>query len=272
MVTRGPGIYPDVPDADYFTDPAFSQSQAKELLASPAKYHHAQTHPKASTKAFDVGHAAHAKVLGTGSDVVVIPATLLSPGEAIRKTEAKEWEAAAIAEGKVVIKPKTAREVDAMAEAILAKPEARRLLELDGQSEVSMWWTDARTGVECRGRVDKLAQTDAGDVINVDLKSTNDASLRGFAKSAGDYGYHVQDGAYDDGYFHITGEHLPCVLIAVEKDPPHLVALFEFSPFDVERGRARWHSALDLLVQCRTANHWPGHPDHIQNLTLPRWA
>lgn len=270
-MSRPPGVYLDVPDPDYFTDDAFSQSQAKQLLESPARYRWSQDHPEKPKAAFDVGHAAHAKVLGRGSDIVTIPATLLSPGEAIRSAAAKKWEADAIAEGKVVIKPKVAAEVDAMAEAVLAKPEARRLLELPGDSEVSMWWRDTVTGVECRGRVDRLIQ--CGDqVVNLDLKSTNDATLYGFSKSAADYGYHVQDAAYDDGFYHITGERLPCVLIAVEKAPPHLVALFEFTPTDVDAGLAMWRKALRLLTTCRAQNRWPGHPDHIQTLTLPRWA
>ena len=60
------GIRLNVPEVDYHAHPAFSQSQAKVLLQSPAKYHYRLTHPEPPRDVFDFGHAVHAKVLGVG--------------------------------------------------------------------------------------------------------------------------------------------------------------------------------------------------------------
>lgn len=265
------GIHLDIEEETYHADDAFSQSQAKVLLESPARYRWQRDHPKPPSNAFDEGHAAHAKVLGVGLEVAVIPDEILAANGAISTTAAKEFVKEARERGAVPIKADVAARVDAMAEAILAHPQARRLLELPGPVEASMWWQDEGSGVHCRARVDKLAETPDGP-LNVDIKSTADASLRGFTKSCVNFGYHIQGAAYDDAVRHLTGGEAPTVLIAVEKDAPHLVAVFEFTPADLDLGLQRWRDACHLLAKCREDDHWPGFPDFVQTITLPPWA
>lgn len=259
------GLRGDVPELEYHADPAFSQSQAKTLLRSPARYLHELTNRRPEKASFDFGHAAHAKVLGVGLDVVAIDATDW------RTKAAQTARDEAHAAGKVPLLARDVAQVDEMAKAIEAHPEARRILACEGRPEVSMWWTDDRTGVQCRGRVDYLAETKAG-LVNVDYKTTTDASPREFARSAGKFRYHLQAAAYEDGLAHLTGDRVPCVLIAQEKEAPYLVGVYRFQDWDVDRGLDLWRDALDLLVQCRTDDHWPGHPEAITALDLPAWA
>lgn len=266
-----PGILPDVPEVEYHADPAFSQSQAKTLLTCPALYHWQLTHPAPRKREFDFGHAAHKKVLGVGLDVEVVPADLLSSDGGVRSNPAKAWVAERETAGILVVKPDVIETVDAMAAAIESHDAARRILACEGEAEQSMWWTDERTGVECRGRVDFLAAT-AGGLINVDYKTTTDASPKGFAKSAGNFGYHVQAAAYGDGLRHLTGEDVPTILIAQEKTPPYLVAVYQVSAYDVSTGLTRWREALDTLVDCRARDEWPAYSPDITTLYLPSWA
>ena len=254
-----------VPEREYHADPAFSQSQAKVLLDSPAKYRWQRDNPPAPRDHFDFGHAVHAKVLGIGLD--------------FWRIDADDWRTVAIrkerddarANGFVPMLAKDLDKVQRMASAVLTHPGARRILETEGDVEASMWWTDLGTDVECRGRIDKLAATDGG-LVNVDLKTTTDASPRAFSKTAANYLYHLQAAAYEDGLRHITGEDCPTVLIAVEKEPPHLVALYEFPAEEIAGGLDKWRDALDALVKYREADYWPGYPDSIQPLYLPAWA
>lgn len=270
-MSRGPGIFPGIDEDVYHGDPAFSQSQAKTLLKSPARYQWLRQNPPAPKAEFDKGHAVHAKVLGVGLDIAVIPDELLASNGAVSTKAAKEFMAEARAAGQVPLKSDVAREIDAMAESVLRHPQARALLELEGEVEVSMWWEDPETGIACRGRVDKLAVVPDG-LINVDLKSTTDASLYGFTKSCADYAYHMQGAAYDEAVRLLTGGDAPTVLIAVEKEPPYLVATFEFNAADLDRGLEKWRAACELLARCRELDEWPGHPEHIQTITLPTWA
>jgi hypothetical protein len=254
-----------VPETEYHADPAFSQSQAKVLLDSPARYRWQRDNPPGPRDVFDFGHAVHAKVLGIGLD--------------FWRIDADDWRTVAIrkerddarANGFVPMLGKDLDKAQRMASAVLTHPGARRILETEGDVEASMWWTDKDTDVECRGRVDKLAATDGG-LVNVDLKSTTDASPRAFAKAAANYLYHLQAAAYEDGLRHVSGEECPTVLIVVEKEPPHLVALYEFPAEEVARGLDKWRDALDALVKYREADYWPGYPDTIQPLYLPAWA
>lgn len=260
-----PGIHQCVPEVDYHGDGAFSYSQAKTLLDNPARYKWEREHGRPDKRAFDYGHAAHAKVLGTGLEVAVIDAADW------RTKAAKDAADAARAEGKAPILRHEADRIDAMALAIEAHPDASRILACPGDAEASLWWTDERTGIECRGRVDYLARTAAG-LVNVDYKTTADASPAGFAKLAARFRYHLQAAAYSDGLLHATGDGAPCVLIAQEKEPPYLVAAYRFSDWDLDKGLDLWRDALDLLAKCRADDHWPGYPDSITELALPSWA
>lgn len=259
------GLVHDMPEIEYHSDSAFSQSQAKTILASPAKYRHQLDHPRPPKREFDYGHAAHHKVLGVGLDLVVVDA------EDWRTKAAREAADQARAEGKVPLLRREVEKVDAMAFALDDHREASRVLGQPGQPEVSLFWEDERTGVACRGRVDQLAVTPGG-LVNVDYKTATDASPNGFARKAAEYGYPVQAAAYEDGLFHIVGERAPCILIAQEKEPPYLVGVYRFDDADLDQGLDRWRDALDLLVKCRTEDHWPGYPDTITALDLPRWA
>jgi hypothetical protein len=260
------GIRLGVEENEYHAHPAFSYSQAKVLLESPARYKWQQDNGgRPGKREYDYGHTAHAKVLGVGLDIAVIEAADW------RTKAAREAAEEARAEGKAPILRHEADRIDLMAQAIEAHPQARRILTTEGEVEASIFWTDADTGVECRGRVDKLAATDSG-LVNVDYKSTTDASPSGFAQLAARFRYHLQAATYDDGLRHITGEGAPCVLIAQEKEPPYLVGFYTFSDWDMDRGLDLWRDALDLLVKCRADNEWPGYPDAITELALPSWA
>ncbi len=261
-----PGIHADVEELTYHSDSAFSYSQAKTLLDNPARYKwQLDNGGRPDTRAFDYGHAAHAKVLGVGLDIAVIDANDW------RTKAAKDAAEAARAAGQVPILRAEAARVDDMAAAIEAHPEARRILATKGTPEASISWTDKDTGVQCRGRVDYLAETAAG-LVNVDYKTTTDASPTGFAKLAGRFRYHLQAATYEDGLRHITGDGAPCVLIAQEKEAPYLVGVYSFADWDLDRGLDLWRDALDLLVKCRADDVWPGYPDTITQLALPSWA
>lgn len=256
---RDPGIYDAVPEAEYHADSALSQSQAKTLLDCPARYRYELDHPRPPREVFDVGHAAHALILGVGAPTVVIDA------DSWRSKAAKEAADEARAEGKTPLLRAAAIQVEGMAEAVLANAGARAILEAPGASEQSLWWDDE--GVPCRARIDRLTE-----VALVDLKTTVDASPDGFGKSCANYGYDVQHVAYTRAVEAITGQALPFVFIAVEKEAPHFVGLYTLPGDAIDRGSRRWFQALDTYKQCTETGDWPAYGDDIRPVTWPRWA
>ena len=269
---REPGIYYDVPEEEYHRDDAFSQSQAKVLAVSPAKYKWQLEHPdERDTSAFDKGKVAHALVLGVGAKVAIVPASLLATNGAATTTKAKEFIAEHKARGYTVIKEAEFAEIEAMAKALKEHAEAAELLSREGHPEVSMWWDDPRTGIRCRARVDWLTTTPGGAPLNVDYKSTADAGPRAFANSCADYGYHVQAGAYEMALRILTGaEEVTSKLIAQEKKAPYFVAVYDIAPWDVNIGADRWLEALDRLAWCREHDEWPGYAGG--QLVMPSWS
>lgn len=268
-------IRPGFDEIAYHADPAFSQSAAKVLLESPARYLWQTAHPEPPRDTFDVGHAVHAKVLGVGLDIVTVPDDLLDAKGGLTKTVAKDFVAAAREAGQVPLKAEVVATVNAMAEKVLADPNARGAFEAEGDVELSMWWTDPGSGVEARGRIDKAAATDAG-VSLVDLKTTADGSPRGFTSSAAKYGYRLQGGAYCDGWEQITGDQPAGFLfVTVEKVEPYLVGTYALSPLDIEQGRERWRLACTRLADYRARNEWPAYadePEPFAYLNMPAWA
>ena len=68
-----------------------------------------------------------------------------------------------------------------------------------------------------------------GEMANalIDLKTAVTAAPQRFSRSLVDYGYALQAAWYQDGYEALTGERLPFVHVVVEKEPPHLVAMYQ---------------------------------------------
>ena len=255
-VTSGPV---DIPEDEYFADPALSQSQAKTLLACPARYKYELTAPREDRATFDVGHAAHTLILGTGAPLAVID---------VDTRRGKAWtEPAQEArdDGYTPLTRKEAESVYGMRDAVYDHSGARALLELDGDSEQSVFWTDE--DVNCRARLDRLATG-----VILDLKTAADASPDGFARSAANYSYDMQETAYRRAVKATTGDDLPFVFIVVEKTPPHPVALYTLPPEAQERGERRWLDALDLFKQCTATDTWPAFGDDVQELRWPKWA
>ena len=100
----------------------------------------------------------------------------------------------------------------------------------------------------------------------MDLKTTRDASPDGFGKSIANYRYHVQSAHYRDGFQ--AGRF---VWVAVEIDPPYAVAVYIDGDEIHARGDGERLSDLRLYAECKASDKWPGYPDEVQNISLPRW-
>ncbi len=261
-------------DEYYHSRPALSSTGARLLLpeykGSPRKFQHALTHRRVS-RAFDVGHAAHAKVLGVGAGVVCYPAEhLTASGNVSTKQATVAWESEQRAAGFTPISPDEASRVDAMAEAVLAHEGARPLLEVAVHREVSVF--AEVDGVPVRARFDALSDETRHGVFGVDLKTTEDATKAGFERSVAKWGYDVQAAHYEDVYAASEGRPIDrFVFIAVEKSPPHEVGVFELPDVWLEMGRVKAAEARRIYRECVESGRWPGYTTELQVLDPPTW-
>jgi hypothetical protein len=258
----------DLDETAYHAHPALSSTGARLLLEAPARFDHNRRHPRPDTKSFDVGTAAHSKVLGVGSEVVAYPDDVLAVNGAASTAAAKAFAADARALGQTPVKAADARAVDAMAEAVLRHPVARQLLEAEGASEVSAFAIDPITGVEVRARIDRLT---ADRSAMIDLKTTDDASRDGFAKTVAKYRYDVQDAWYEDVLAIIEGSAPRMQFVVVEKSAPYLVAVHSLSDEFAEIGRHGAAKARAIYAACLEHDAWPGYPAEQAELMPPFW-
>ena len=247
-------------NADYHADPAISASHLHAVAASP--YHYwsrflaPDRPPSVQTAAMKLGSLTHCAVLEPdqlASRYGIAPDRRTNAG----KAAVAEMEAAGI---EAVTAPEMEQAM-AMAASVRSHQAAAALLR-DGKAEQSFWFDDIATGLRCKCRPDWYT----GSTI-VDLKTTVDASPKGFAKSVAQWRYHVQQSHYLAGTF---AERF--VFIAVEKFYPYAVGVYELDADAVQLGDYERRNNLQTIADCRAISEWPGYGNTVQLLSLPKWA
>ena len=275
-----PGLYPDLDEAVYHHDPALSASGAKRLLPPncPALFKHDRDNGgRPNKRAFDLGHAAHAAVLGVGLEVVVVHKTTRDkqsvPAEDYATKSAQEHRDAIYAEGKCPILAKEKSAVDAMALEIRRHPIASKLLDPDhGRPEVSVFWHDDKRGIDRRARFDWLTDSDGGRIVVPDYKTTNSAEPHAFARSIFSFGYDIQAVFYTDAIRAAElAEDVEFLFIAQETTPPYLITVHELDFASLLLGRARVDAACDVFRECTRTGIWSGYSDGVELVAPPAW-
>ncbi|WP_228368211.1 PD-(D/E)XK nuclease-like domain-containing protein, partial [Klebsiella pneumoniae] len=120
------------------------------------------------------------------------------------------------------------------------------------------------------------------DGIVGDVKTTDDASPEGFARSIATWGYDVQHPYYLDTLNLALQQQVDCsvkhptsarqfVFLVVEKKPPHAVAVYVLDAASVDLGRAKYRASLNTYAECKRTGVWPGYGDKVQTISLPQW-
>lgn len=273
-IVTGPGVYRGMPEDRYHADDSLvpemgrslSQSGAKTLLASPARFAWEREHGRPPKDAFDLGTLAHALILGSHDDRLVIV-----DAYDWRTKAAQEAKAAAYAAGKVPVHRGDLRAASRIARAVRRHPLARAVLA-SGEPEVSFYWRDPETGVTCRARVDWLVPSKA----LVDVKTVGrygGADPAAFGRQCATLDYPMQAAHYVDGWEAVTGELLPFVHLIVETEPPHFVTVGQLPDHVIEAGRARMRVALIEYADRESSGDWPefDHPTEIVDIPVPGW-
>ena len=249
------------PPAEYLADSGINISTLKHMRDSAAHYLAALARNKAS-RTMDLGTVTHAAILEPEKLAAL---TALWTGG---RKSGKAWDAfEAENVGRLILKPEDFDKVNGMVAAVLAHPEAGRLLALPGRSETPIFWADPATGLRCKGLLDRWA-----DGVLIDLKTTRSTDPRFFASQAARLGYHLQLAHYAAGIEVLTGSRPTVYMIAVENTPPHDVAVYLLTD-DILIPAAETIAALIAKVAvCRASGQWPGRNAGIVPLDLPQWA
>lgn len=260
-----PGIYYDMPAPVYHADRAVSKSALDQFEKSPAHYQHWLTNPPEQTPAMRLGTLAHMAVFETAR---FRASTAIAPIVDRRTKEGKSiWEQFQREnEGREIITSDEMQQLESMRASVLSHAAGGELLG-DGKAEVSVFVNDPETNLDLKARVDLLRK----DAI-VDLKTTEDASPRGFAKSIANFRYHIQAAHYRR-ILRIHGlPDLPFYFVAVEKSAPFAVAVYQLDPADLLLAEQYLLDSLRRLSACHVFNAWPAYSRSIETISLPKWV
>jgi hypothetical protein len=170
--------------------------------------------------------------------------------------------------GVAVLKMDDLLTITNMVDAVHSHPIASGMIR-DGEPELTLAWKDELTGLSCKSRLDYYVRSLA---MIVDAKSTRDASREAFRKDIAKYGYHRQDALYRSAALALSMPVEHFALMAVEKEPPHAVAIYTLDAEAIGAGYSSTRRDIDTLAHCMKTGRFPGYPETIQTIDVPPWA
>lgn len=229
----------------------------------PALFHYSRTAPKEPpTPAMAFGSLAHKVIMEGNEDAFyVMPKLDRRTKEGKAEYEHHQTQAA----GKQIVSPDEWQQVTAMRDAV-HNHSAKKLFDDLRCVEASVFWEDEDTLMDCRGRLDGLLH----DGTIIDYKTTDDASPKAFLRTVCNFRYHVQGAFYLDGLRTIGEKAKKFMLIAQEKKPPYLVAVYILPPEFVLAGRNEYKADLEVYAKCARWGGWPGY-NFWTELEMPNW-
>lgn len=250
-------------DEDYHASPGISKTGLWTIYTkTPAHFRYGT---KPSKPEFDIGKAAHIAILEPNK---LEPTVMKGPADR-RGNKWKEAQDEADHFGKLLLTASDYEMALLIRDVAATVPQVQIMQSGEYINEASAYHVDEETGVTVRCKPDIYNKTHR---LIGDVKNMTDASLNAFSRSAGRYGYHVQDAIYTDVWSKGTGMDVDgFFFIVFEKSDPPLVACYELDAPSVEEGYAVYRKALAKYAECVATDTWPGYPDDIQRIGISRW-
>lgn len=275
-----PGIYRNMPESEYRAIDAVNQSALK--YPTPLHMRHAMQSTKEPTPAMLFGRYVHVQALEpheASKTYAVMPDLTKgilnkdgTPSKNPRNT-AQYREAVADWTSRHKDKEVVSREVwfsaARAAEAVRSHEDAMHFIDNSDDCEIVAVWKDEATGLLCKARLDAIC-TAFGCVT--DLKTCESAEPHKFAQSLFNFGYHLQAAHYINGARACGFDVDSFAIIAVERDAPHAVQVFELEAEAITYGQQVLAEKLSAYALAKQTGEWCGYPLGINSVTLPSWA
>ena len=247
----------ELPADDYHSISALSKSGLDQLAKSPMHFKHwtENRDKEAPTEAMRFGTAVHMAVLEPQKF-----ALQYAKFTGDRRTKEGKAAFAEIEEsGRTPLNEEQWNSIQGVAESV----------------EANLWWQQntktLRTEVSCFHRlndgIDLKARMDGvTDEFIVDIKTTQDASPAGFARSIASFRYHWQ------ASFYRRFIDLPFVFIAVEKTAPYATGVYTIDTEALVAADADIDNLINIFRDCRAFGSMPGYKSEIVTLSLPKYV
>lgn len=259
-----PGIY-DISNEEYHSSQGVSRSGLMLFQKSPLHYadQYLYGNKKKESRSLYVGKAVHTYVLEPKKFEENYFIAEKVDGRT-KEGKKRNDEILTEAKGKVVIKQDDYEVIQSLGNAILHHPTASLFLK-NAQVEKSIFWRDCTTNVMVKCRPDIWLPN-----IVADIKTTEDASYEAFQRDIFKYGYDMQTGMIQDGIYHRTQKKIETfVFIAVEKQPPYAVAIYDIDKDIIEYGHQKYKTLLKNFRDHEESQDWSGYK--TRTITLPAY-
>lgn len=257
----------DIENSEYHAILGASSSVLNLLLNKTPAHVYAQyfaenRKQKEPTSAMKLGSAIHCAVLEPSEfekRYFVTDADKRSKeGKAIHAEIESNW--------KQAIKTEDAQMLDEIVKS-LSRTFTAKLLLSGGHAEKSIIVKSDLYGIDLKIRPDYFVMPceQWPNGLIVDVKTTEDASPKGFTRSIFNYGYALQSAFYVDVFQrYAKSKNLPqFVWLVIEKESQQ-VAFYNAEDFIIEHGREKYQSVLPLLANCIKTGDWFGYDDCIK--------
>ena len=275
--TPNPGIYLDVDFETYVGWDAVNASTLKGFTKPPAHVRHdMESGGKEQTKAMRLGSLLHRSIFEPEKfaiDVVVPPKI----DKRYNEGKAKWVQFQAEHPNKEYVDPPLYTQIIGITEGLKRNESTKALLFSGGSSEVSIVWTERKTGLLCKARIDHLGPFNEWPLVVSDLKTTFDASRRNVERQIHNYGYHISAAHYLDGLETLqpvpAGDPFRRFMWAfVESKAPYCAAAYEITDEALAQGLADRDRFLLKWKECTESGDWHGYPPGVEYAGLPAYA
>jgi hypothetical protein len=259
-----PGLYPGLDRPEYESIPAINVSTLEHFEKSAAHAREAMLHPRKPTDAMDFGTALHCAVLEPARFSKLYAA---APKVDRRTKAGKETWAAFEAEHaeSICLDSDDFICIQRMRESVWSHGVAKQMLGGLGHNEVGVVSEDPEFGLLRKSLLDRISNFDGWTWI-IDVKSTQDASPRGFARACRNLHYGAKAAFYIDNCNAVAPRERRFAWIAIEKEAPYAVAVYEADDTALSAGRSKWQRWMYRYAEAVRTNSWPGYELNVHPL------
>jgi exodeoxyribonuclease VIII len=287
------GIYTDISISDYHRNTShISATSIKQAKKSLSLWKWNQTHPQETKLHFEFGNAFELALLDKGNferQVAILQSTAWVAKALEEKPElkvpknstcykAEENKFTSANEGKYIIHDvgdQSYECIEHMLESCYRDATIQKLIK-NTEYQLSLFWTDDKTGVNLKTRPD-ICKRKKNVIVN--LKTTNDGSPEAFSRELAKYDYALQAvieirGCIESGLMSSVDNYF---WLTVEKVPPFNATLYEFDKSDQSYSQDELDFLLTKIKRANEENMYPGYGDRADNqygiLTahIPAW-
>lgn len=291
MEINEPCIIRGMPNEIYHKIPALSNSGLKTLIDCPAKYYYkylSGEYVYQEKPAYKIGKACHMYLLEgreafekvywhnpfseyVKEDLIKYAIWQLDASDDIKKWTKSDvmdfvLERENIKPAQVHLTKNELNQVVTMAKVVKNHKQANNALSQEGESELSLFWQDEKTGVWLKCRPDFLPY----DCKNVpDFKTSDSANPRIFPSKFIQYGYHIQSAMYRKGIKAVCDIDVENFFFIVqEKEMPCITQIYNPDMIFTAWGEKAIYNGIEKYLICKENGVWPAYSEKIIEMRI----